>query len=905
MTRCVRLSRSVLAPVALFSVPLMVLLAGCGGDDVTVSDSAYNRLATRLSQPEVVAGTAVGVQCVKITGDKEEIVTDAKFTADPAEGVSGAGFEIIPSRAGDLEVTCSYGDNSGIALEPATVKVLPGPIVATRVTFDPPESPAGVHALAKCEAIDSFGNASTSEAQHFTLSATGENTETITISGLHAYGIKVGAYNFVCDFLVQEDEAQYPGSLVIVPGPAAELKLTLDPDEQAYAPGAQLRLVPAAKDSYGNVIEHPDLDVTITPAGGGLNLSPGTLVLKAVNEGVYELAAHVAGRPQVQDKIRIVVDGSVPQINLATPKQALRHKGQPVIGVTGYATDNSGPLAELTVNGSKITIAEDGSFAVQVDLEPGINTIIVEATDQNGLKTRAVRWVLWSPEYLPLTKGASDIERVEAGTLVRLGQESIDDGDHDHKNPDDIATLLEVALEDLDIEDALDPKWVIYEDPGLGMKASFELDTVKSKDPVVAMALDRGHLRFGVAFWDVEISGDAVLSTEAIGLPVEVKAGIGTITADNAQLKARLIPSIDEDSGEVVWEILAAEVMLENMVVDMSDIFDGLGIDIESLLQNELKTVIEVFLAGELEKQLPVALEGVFAAWKVDQTFEVPALFGEGNPMEIRVEGGLTDIKADLDALTLSLDTTVRDKALQLSDPIGSVGDLGCATDLKPSSAPLHFGVTDPVLNRFVHLVWAGEMLDLQATAPDPKSMEAFCGFGSITELLNADNSEITVQVMPLLPPVLNSCQADSAKKELYDLQLGAMRIDLTYKRTGQPVQLSLEIGFNAPVTQAEPDPEAEALLAMAVGTPVDVHVEVVQGQGVGKTERDEFAASLGEEGMAMLAEGITGCISGLLSFEAFDAAALIPEAEGMTLEPVFETLEHESGTLWFGGKLD
>ena len=70
--------------------------------------------------------------------------------------------------------------------------------------------------------------------------------------------------------------------------------------------------------------------------------------------------------------------------------------------VSGTVTGNPPPKA-LTVNGMPVTINPDGSFSITIPLTPGVNTITVSSTDQNGVVTTTTRTVIYNPSAPPVS----------------------------------------------------------------------------------------------------------------------------------------------------------------------------------------------------------------------------------------------------------------------------------------------------------------------------------------------------------------------------------------------------------------------------------------------------------------------------------------------------------------------
>ena len=104
--------------------------------------------------------------------------------------------------------------------------------------------------------------------------------------------------------------------------------------------------------------------------------------------------------------IRRTTDDAPPVVTLTAPVA-----GQSVTGCTvtvaGRATDAEGPITRLTVNGTVVTVAADGSFSTTASLataDPGLVEVV--ATDSIGNTTRATVRVSIVPPVVALTSPA-------------------------------------------------------------------------------------------------------------------------------------------------------------------------------------------------------------------------------------------------------------------------------------------------------------------------------------------------------------------------------------------------------------------------------------------------------------------------------------------------------------------
>jgi hypothetical protein len=113
--------------------------------------------------------------------------------------------------------------------------------------------------------------------------------------------------------------------------------------------------------------------------------------LKTPNARLSNSTVHPASRPVTPPKQKIVSrDRTPPQITIVSPKSqrglAVAEKSNS-IKVSGIAIDESG-IEEVTVNGTPVNVATDGSFDKTLLLALGENNITITATDVYGNLSR-------------------------------------------------------------------------------------------------------------------------------------------------------------------------------------------------------------------------------------------------------------------------------------------------------------------------------------------------------------------------------------------------------------------------------------------------------------------------------------------------------------------------------------
>ncbi len=151
---------------------------------------------------------------------------------------------------------------------------------------------------------------------------------------------------------------------------------------------------------------------------------------------------------------------SAPAAVITSPApSAFIHAGTTVdmtIAVEGEACDSVNPIARVTLNGSASTLSGSGdcrSFSADLNSTWGLNVVKGLIANDNGNEVALVQSYIRSGEFLAPTTATTArssrgiaIDGIADAFRIRLGQEAIDDGDA--RDPDDLVTVINLALED-------------------------------------------------------------------------------------------------------------------------------------------------------------------------------------------------------------------------------------------------------------------------------------------------------------------------------------------------------------------------------------------------------------------------------------------------------------------------
>ncbi|WP_045519063.1 S8 family serine peptidase [Neobacillus niacini] len=90
------------------------------------------------------------------------------------------------------------------------------------------------------------------------------------------------------------------------------------------------------------------------------------------------------GSTEPSDPVKITLDQAKPELTITKPADGFK-TNQQAVTIEGKATDLH--LSEVTINGQKATVTEDGSYSLDVLLNNGENKFIVTAKDRAGNET--------------------------------------------------------------------------------------------------------------------------------------------------------------------------------------------------------------------------------------------------------------------------------------------------------------------------------------------------------------------------------------------------------------------------------------------------------------------------------------------------------------------------------------
>lgn len=400
-----------------------------------------------IVDPELSApGAKAEVRCIGLNWSGEEVTAETTFSVSTPDNVTVDGNTISSTVTGVYEVMCALVDlPSVVDLKPAIWEVASGDPVSVSAKLSSDAIPSGEKAIVTCEAVDANGNIVVGLS--FTLES--DPSEGVTIDGMEVVGGEAGEYKIFCVLAGEGKIESIPGILQITAGIPVEIEIFVTPEAPGYGLGAEVTLSWIVRDSQGNEVAEPS--VTLAAPNSGVTFVSGTTYTLDV-EGEHSFTAIVDNAPSETSATRVLyVDLGAPTLVITYPTRGLTLTDDPFVQVEGTILDPISGVAELTINGSKVSVGEDGAFSFSVQSGHGLNVVDVQGNDAAGNYTSQAIGYYYSTEYQNYEETTLENVMLQEAMKVFLGKDVIDDGVHDKTNIDDLATLIEVVLTQADL----------------------------------------------------------------------------------------------------------------------------------------------------------------------------------------------------------------------------------------------------------------------------------------------------------------------------------------------------------------------------------------------------------------------------------------------------------------------
>ncbi len=527
-----------------------------------------------------------------------------------------------------------------------------------------------------------------------------------------------------------------------------------------------------------------------------------------------------------------------PTIVIDYPPRAATIKGdltKPTLTVLGHVTDAAGPITSLTVNGTPVTPAADGSFSYPMTTLVGGNEIVVIAQDSFGTQKEVVQSYLWSNVFYKPVWGDHSQGIIDPGLAYYLSKSVIDDGVHTLP-ANDLATVFEAVLAGYKIEQYIPSS---INASGLTVNIS----NVTYGKPAVTLTPQVGSLHMIAKI--PNISAD--LKTTILFIPLT-----GKMTADSLTIETDLVPSVDASHNAVIT-MTNTVVTLPNFKVTIA------GINLTSLLSGTISS-LTTSLVPQLKTALEPALSSAFNALAFKTQFQVGKLDGSGNKIAVDLYNDYNSITCAADGMIFLMRpraSSQTDPALVTYDTLGIPARSHCG-DGQPQLVKLtkvgkmELVISDDAFNELLGAVWNGGLLEFPVGA----SL-----LGNI-DLSQYGVSDLAMNVDAMLPPVMEDCSYTSPVA-----QVGDLRVYGSLKLFGKSLDFTMYATFKTDVTVTA----SNSAIGIALNgiKSADVQVDIVQDDMVGS--ESALADLIKQQVLGALVGKLTGSALGSFPIPAIN----------------------------------
>ncbi|MSQ82987.1 MAG: hypothetical protein EXR77_08745, partial [Myxococcales bacterium] len=638
---------------------------------------------------QVTAGSLLQCACTAQDSYGNAFEHGFALAVAPDQGVAPSGLVAAAIAAGPLQIAC---ENEGLTDKtPISIAVIADVPRHLFTLLEPLTIVAGNASQLTCVANDGWGNA----IADFPFAL--DHPKTITIKATYATSTVAGAHKLTCvpETLDWNLFTLHPATLQVVPGPPHQLEVLAVPNKPVYKQEEKVLFVSAVKDSFGNLIPQATVVLTVqAPAKGWKLLDDKTV--KFASDAKYKLHFEVAQASQLQEDRTIIVDGTPPLLTIEYPPWGSTLEGKASVPVKGTAGDATSGIKSLLVNGKSAYVSNKscqldtdctagvcnpetytctvGTWVNQFPAKHGLNRVEAKTSDVGGESARATRGFYYSGKYYPIDGTKPDSALVPDGMQIFLGHDFFDDGDHNPQKPNDLATLMEIALAGLDMNTLL---------PSGGLNSGgveVTLSNIKFDKPLVSLQTVDGGLDMQVKI--AHISTDiAVKAKQKIG-PISVTIKItGDIKIGKLIIDAGMGMAVF--NGFVETKVTKSKATIETMKLHVDGIA-GLFDFLFNMVLDAYEGQIADAIVKAMNDAIPKLIGGLVNQFAINQPIPLPAAVKGGKDVTIQLVSKLKTLKFSHKGGLVLMDagfTAAKGTAHKISGSIARSGCIGTVED--------------------------------------------------------------------------------------------------------------------------------------------------------------------------------------------------------------------------------
>lgn len=627
-----------------------------------------------------------------------------------------------------------------------------------------------------------------------------------------------------------------------VEAPEFSIDLRLS-EEFAEVDGDAITVTALLRGDGGVPVSGAELTLTVEPDTA--TFTGNQLVFH--EDGLYTVSAVWADDSTITAEAGpVTVDSNGPVVDLISPERASWLTGGGDVTVSGTVSDTVSAVDALTLNGTALTVAADGSFSTTITPIDGLNVLSFLASDADGNDSDLIASFAHG-DWLDLAETVSD------GMQVRLNSSALDV----------VGSTLTTSLDPASLEAELLAANPVSSSAVGCVVIDVDANSLDFGDVRVQLTPDAGVLGFQIEVDDLLVTATADADLCSIGSassPLTFTALLTTATGDvTVGVSPGGVLEADAQNVEVVFTDFQEDYGgLEDVLAAFNTDVAALGIDAQALLADQL--------ALTLEEEIPAALLNALEATTFAEEF--PIL-----DVTATLAAAVEDVSIDPGGLTLSLGVDVPTPGHDPDVPT-SPGSLVIddASPVHPATPGVRASLSLDTFNRLLHASWdAGALnLDMDNDAlglPLP-----------VVDLLFPGATTLDLAIRPKLAPFVTAGTGAAT----FDLHFGEMYIDASGLVDGVDSELgSFSLVADAPL---------EATLSPAGAIAITVG-DVVATVDVVDPEPGDVATGEGQE---LAFEAVAGdLMTGI--FPEFTLS--VPDVAGFSVDAISVAADGADGT--------
>jgi hypothetical protein len=714
------------------------IFIGCNDDPVETVEEELVHIEFTLEQAAAYAGEDIAYSAWLDSGNGgPEIPVDITISSDLESSLWVSGESLQATVAGMHTLTAS-GTHEGVLYETEkSLEVMIGPPAEVDLVLSDVTTEVGVPIAFEVLIGDGYGNLIADRTATISI-----DESELTVFENELVTTVPNIYNITASIDGASDSEQ----LLVTPGPAASLELSLI-DDQLEVNETTIAVIDIL-DQYGNIVDE-EWDLW-TDNTDGVIVNYNAITFRS--EGWFTVWASTTDGT-IDDFVGpLLIDSSGPDLTIDNPSRGTQTTDTSVV-VTGTATDEYSGVAGVYVDGVTASMDENGNWSNALDYDFGLNIVETSAVDGDANGTADSRGVI-SGNFNEYTKG------VENGLMVRINEDGFDvlggmaEGFVDAS---EVAAMIPNPVFQDESESCIDLGWF-----GSYCFTWYSVTFTISNFNFSSTTVDIDPTNGG--YLDTLASVNyPYMNYNASGVVAEIGySASGTISADGIDIQMDLTPFIAGNNLEV--NVGNVGVSTRNFDFDLDswiyDVMSFFGFDIEGMIED---LMIDE-LADMAEEEVPEMINDMLAGLDLGQTLDL----GDASYELDAVPGyvGVDDL-----GLTLGLETffTVNGWTSSYPQTPGSLVYPYSTPNFSTPNGQMEIAIGEDFLNQAFYAMWGGGLLDMTMTGTelglDPDDLSLF--MPNLTDLV--------IETVAFLPPVI----VPGTGTDILDLQVGDLELSL------------------------------------------------------------------------------------------------------------------------------